>query len=168
MYYTAHVYFCAWGQHWFQRWMYLITMYAVLSVIMTLTNWKIQKFLWEELEGKRWPFEYLYFLKNNFLQCLVKSSQTLKFVCPGNTIGGKYHCTVDLLFDCMESAVWLLKFFVFICKIDSSKPVKQEVNGTVIRPPVVFPGVCFAACRSKSPKEGIFQMKIYGDLVPVL
>jgi hypothetical protein len=30
--------------------------------------------------------------------------------------------------------------FVFICKTDKSKPVKQEVNGTVILPPLVFPG----------------------------
>jgi hypothetical protein len=29
--------------------------------------------------------------------------------------------------------------FVFICKTDYSKPVKQEVNGTVILPPLVFP-----------------------------
>jgi hypothetical protein len=30
--------------------------------------------------------------------------------------------------------------FVFICKTDKSKPVKQEVNGTVILPPIVFLG----------------------------
>jgi len=53
---------------------------------------------------------------------------------------GKYHCTVDLLFDCLESAVWLLLIFVFICKTGQSKPVKQEVNCTVILPPLVFPG----------------------------
>jgi hypothetical protein len=28
----------------------------------------------------------------------------------------------------------------FICKTDQSKPVKQEVNGTVILSPLVFPG----------------------------
>jgi hypothetical protein len=30
-------------------------------------------------------------------------------------------------------------FFVFICKTDKSKPVKQEVNDTVMLPPLVFP-----------------------------
>jgi hypothetical protein len=30
-------------------------------------------------------------------------------------------------------------FFAFICKTDYSKPVKQEVNGTVILPPLVVP-----------------------------
>jgi hypothetical protein len=29
--------------------------------------------------------------------------------------------------------------FCFICKTDYSKPVKQEVNGTVILPTLVFP-----------------------------
>ncbi len=103
-----------------------------------------------------------------FLQCLVKSRQTLKFVCAGNTKGGSITVQLTSCLTGLKSAVWLLTIFVFICKTDSSKPVKQEVNGTVIRPPVVFPGVCFAACRPKSPKEGIFQMKIYGDFVPVL
>ncbi len=29
--------------------------------------------------------------------------------------------------------------FCFICKTDKSKPVKQEVNGALILPPLVFP-----------------------------
>jgi len=32
-----------------------------------------------------------------------------------------------------------MTIFVFICKIDQSKPVKEEVNGTVILSPLVFP-----------------------------
>ncbi len=39
----------------------------------------------------------------------------------------------------LESAVWLLTIFVYICKTDQSKPVKQEVSGTVILPPSLFP-----------------------------
>jgi hypothetical protein len=34
----------------------------------------------------------------------------------------------------LESAVWQLKIFVFICKTVYSKPVKQEVNSKVILP----------------------------------
>jgi hypothetical protein len=41
----------------------------------------------------------------------------------------------------LESAVWQLTIFVFICKTDKSKPVKQEVNGTVILTPLEFPGL---------------------------
>jgi hypothetical protein len=46
-----------------------------------------------------------------------------------------FYCLIGL-----ESAVLQLTFFVFICKTDSSKPVKQEVNGTMILSPLVFPG----------------------------
>jgi hypothetical protein len=41
----------------------------------------------------------------------------------------------------LESGAWLLPIFVFICKADWFKPVKQEVNGTMILPPLVFPAV---------------------------
>jgi hypothetical protein len=50
---------------------------------------------------------------------------------PGNTKGGKYHCTVDLLFDCFGLVCFANKKQKFTA---DSKPVKQEVNGTVIRP----------------------------------
>ena len=54
---------------------------------------------------------------------------------------GKYHCTVDLLFDWLGmSCMTTDNFFVFICKTDQCKQVKQEVNGTVILPLLVFPG----------------------------
>jgi hypothetical protein len=39
----------------------------------------------------------------------------------------------------LELVVCQQTIFVFICKTDLSKPVKQEVNGTVIPPPLVFP-----------------------------
>ncbi len=41
----------------------------------------------------------------------------------------------------LESAVRQLTIFVFICKTDLSKPVKQEINGTMILPPLVFPAI---------------------------
>jgi hypothetical protein len=53
----------------------------------------------------------------------------------GNTQRGKYHCTIDLLFDWFGISCKKLTIFVFICKTDYSKPVKQVVNGTVILPP---------------------------------
>jgi hypothetical protein len=44
--------------------------------------------------------------------------------------------------------------FVFICKTDYSKPVKQEVNGTVILPSLVFPAQasCKSLCLDKLPR----------------
>ncbi len=54
---------------------------------------------------------------------------------PGNTNVG---CVTVPLTSCLtglESAVWQLTIFDFIFRTDSSKPVKQEVNGTVILRP---------------------------------
>jgi hypothetical protein len=59
----------------------------------------------------------------------------------GNTKGGKYHCTVDLLFDWFGLGYFANKNKKMLVVITAnSKPVKQEVNGTVILPPLVFPG----------------------------
>ncbi len=44
----------------------------------------------------------------------------------------------------LESAVLELTIVIFICKTDYSKPVKQEANGTVILPPLVFPDYSIA------------------------
>ncbi len=51
-------------------------------------------------------------------------------------LGGKYHCTVDLLFD----------WFGFVCFANKNKNCQlsynrfQEVDGTMLLPPLVFPG----------------------------
>jgi len=56
-----------------------------------------------------------------------------------NTKGGSITVPLTSSLNGLESAVWLLTIFVFICKTEKSKPVKQEVNGTLILPPLVFP-----------------------------
>jgi hypothetical protein len=58
----------------------------------------------------------------------------------GNTKGGSITVLLTSCLTGLESAVWQLTIFVFICKTDYSKPVKQEVNGTAILPHLVFPG----------------------------
>ena len=60
---------------------------------------------------------------------------------PGNTKGGSITVPFTSCLTGLESAVCQLTIFVLICKTDLSKPVKQEVNGTVILPPLVFPGL---------------------------
>ncbi len=58
----------------------------------------------------------------------------------GNTKGGSIPVPLTSCLTGLESAVWLLTIYVFIWKTDLSKPVKQEVNGTVILfPLVLFP-----------------------------
>ncbi len=58
---------------------------------------------------------------------------------------GKYHCTIDLLFYWLGSVCYANKNKNVSCHTADSKPVKQEVNGTVILPPLVFPVTTFAS-----------------------
>jgi len=60
---------------------------------------------------------------------------------PGNTKGGSITVLLTSCLTGFESAVGQLTIFISICKTDYSKTVKQEVNGTVILPPLVFPGL---------------------------
>ncbi len=54
----------------------------------------------------------------------------------GNTKGESINVPLTSCLTSLESAVWQLTIFVFIYKTDKSKPVKQEVNGTVISIPL--------------------------------
>jgi len=58
---------------------------------------------------------------------------------PGNTKGGSITVPLTSCLTGLEWAVGQLTIFVYICKTDYSKPVKHEVNWTVILPPLVFP-----------------------------
>jgi hypothetical protein len=49
---------------------------------------------------------------------------------------GEEHCTIDLLLDWFGISCMTTDNFCFYLQ---NKPVKQEVNGTVILPPLVFP-----------------------------
>jgi hypothetical protein len=51
---------------------------------------------------------------------------------------GKYHCTINLLFDWFVLVCFANKTKLFSKHTADSKPVKQEVNGTVILPPLAF------------------------------
>ncbi len=60
----------------------------------------------------------------------------------GNTKGGSGSIIV-LLTPCLtglDQSVLQIKLNIVSCHIADSKPVKQEVNSTVILPPLVFPG----------------------------
>jgi hypothetical protein len=65
----------------------------------------------------------------------------------GNTKRGSITVPLTSCLTGLESAVRQLTIFVFIFKTDPSKPVKQEVNGTVILPPLVFPA-CIPLAQS--------------------
>ncbi len=67
------------------------------------------------------------------------------------TKGGSITLLLTSCLTGLELAVWQLTIFVFVCKRDKSKQVKQEVNCTVILPPLVFPG-CLVAQGAKVSK----------------
>jgi hypothetical protein len=58
----------------------------------------------------------------------------------GNTKGGSITVLLTSCLTGWEYSVLQIKTKTVSCHIADSKPVKQEVNGTVILPPFVFPG----------------------------
>jgi len=69
------------------------------------------------------------------------TADTYKQMLQGILKGGSITVLLTSCLTGLESAVWQLIIFVFICKTDWFKPVKQEGNSTVILPPLVFPHI---------------------------
>ncbi len=59
---------------------------------------------------------------------------------PGNTKGGSITLRLTSCLTGLDYSVLQIKTKIVSCHTDDSKPVKQEVNSTVILPPLVFPG----------------------------
>jgi hypothetical protein len=72
---------------------------------------------------------------------------------------GKYHCTIDLLFDWLGMSCMTTDKFLFL-----SKPVKQELNGAVILPPFSIPcghrNLCriVPTCKPFEAASKVFQI----------
>jgi len=79
---------------------------------------------------------------------------------PGNTKGGSITLPLASCLTGLESAVWRLTIFVFICKMEKSKPVKHEVNGTVILPPLVFPEYTIKSEENKTTPKSHVQIDL--------
>jgi hypothetical protein len=58
---------------------------------------------------------------------------------PGNTKGGSITVPLTSCLTGLDYSVLQLKIKIVSCHTADSKPVKQEVNCTVILPPLVFP-----------------------------
>ncbi len=58
----------------------------------------------------------------------------------GNTKQGSITVPLTSCLTGLDKSVLQRKTKIFSCHKADSKPVKQEVNGTVILPPLVFPG----------------------------
>ena len=59
---------------------------------------------------------------------------------PGNTKGGSITVLLTSCFTGLDKSVLQIRTKIVSCHTADSKPVKQEVNGTVILTPLVFPG----------------------------
>jgi hypothetical protein len=58
----------------------------------------------------------------------------------GNTKGGSIAVSLTSCLTCLDYSVLQIKTKIVSCHKAVSKPVKQGVRGTVILPPLVFPG----------------------------
>jgi hypothetical protein len=72
---------------------------------------------------------------------------------PGNTKGGSIAVPFTSCLTGLEWSVFKIKSKIVICHTADSKPVKQEVNGTVILPLLVFPAPTFFPFKLVSVKS---------------
>jgi hypothetical protein len=81
------------------------------------------------------------FASDCYAECCGRHYLTISISSPAiSSARGKYHCTVDLLFERFGISCMATDNFLFLfAKQTNPKPVKQEVNGTVILPPLIFP-----------------------------
>jgi hypothetical protein len=72
---------------------------------------------------------------------LCKYLQLCSILLPGtgNTKGGRITVPLTSCLTGLDLSVLQIKTKIVSCHTADSKPVKQEVNGTVILPPLVFP-----------------------------
>jgi hypothetical protein len=90
---------------------------------------------------------YLYWTKRHlfnmvFLVTLFipgASNGCIRTLKPGNTKGGSITVPLTSCLISLDDSVLQIKTKIVSCHIADSKPVKQEVNGTVILSTLVFP-----------------------------
>ncbi len=71
--------------------------------------------------------------------CYIFGHTSLFYLSPGNTKGGSITVLLTSCLIGLDQSVLQIKTKIVSCHAADSKPVKQEVNGTVILPPLVFP-----------------------------
>jgi len=76
------------------------------------------------------------FSDDGFHSPLATESESLP---PGNTNGGSITVLLTSYFTGLDKSVLQIKTKIVSCHTANSIPVKQEVNGTLIPPPSVFP-----------------------------
>ncbi len=74
--------------------------------------------------------------------CIFYTTQ-IRLGYAGNTKRGSITVPLTSCLTGLDQCVLQIKTKIVSCHTADSKPVKQEVNGTVIFPPFVFPGLGF-------------------------
>ncbi len=67
------------------------------------------------------------------------------YVCAGNTKRGSITVPLTSFLTGLDWSVLQIKTKNVSCHTADSKPVKQEVHGAVILPPLLFPGMCISS-----------------------
>jgi hypothetical protein len=109
-----------------------------------------------DLQYNLTPFKAL----SSAIQLSGLSSSTFgrRIVAPGNTKGGSITVPLTSCLTGLDKSLLQIKTKIASCHADDSKPVKQEVNSTVILLPLVFPGCLFA---NLSIGESEFLCKVH-------
>jgi hypothetical protein len=79
----------------------------------------------------------------------------------GNTKGGSITVPLTSCLTGLDYSVLQTKTKIVSCHTANSKLVKQEVNGTVILPPLVFPGYCNTWVCLRPPPPGAIVTKLF-------
>jgi hypothetical protein len=88
--------------------------------------------------------------------------QGTPLVWPGNTKGGIITVQLTSCYTGLDLSVLQIKIKVFSCHMADSKRVKQEVNGTVILPPLVFPGLTIDSFAGGAGLRAAWQLSYSG------
>jgi hypothetical protein len=75
--------------------------------------------------------------ERSYLHLLIQEAATREY------LRGRYHCTIDLLFDWFGLVFLEIKTKIVSFHTVHSKPVKQVVNSTVILSSLVFPAATY-------------------------
>ena len=80
---------------------------------------------------------------------------------PGNTEGGSITVPLTSCLTGLDESVLQIKTKIVSCHTADFKPVKQEVNGTVILPPLVFPVTGIEKLYRNRPWE---QLRLFNSV----
>ncbi len=76
-------------------------------------------------------------------------------VTPGYTKGGSITVQLTSCLTGLDQSILQIKTNIVSCQTTDSQPVKQEVNRTVILPPLVFPGYSVTQLHETMEEEKI-------------